>query len=433
MEVQHEEIRCANKECRVGYRHGYHINNESVIYDSDALSKEILIVSRRTGFEVLYLYEAVMSAFHGNVSFSAICEIYNSVHCSLISKDIDRFTLYYKRLSRAFFTYALLDISRRYELRIQFHEDNIDHTISSNFDKLQMLIQEKWGNHQCDVKGCGEVLVMDGGLKPKRKVCAARTAAVYAFKHADIRTVVGCKTYPTPGQKFCREHLSSEVPNVPSVQMSRKNVRALRSTRKSVKTEKVEEDVFTIEAIQKKKVTKKGSMFLVKWLGYDKTTWEPMKNIPRFIIDFFEKNGSALIPRPRIKSTKKVGNGKYFLLTWEQSSEPDTYVPESDFVISPAEEETLASCNTRKHHGARFCNTSAGIFVGAFPCGTIPLFEEIHGVESISQCYGIVTDFIGETKPKKLKYILYDDGCHFAPFAKKPHKSLSQHGCNHCW
>ena len=283
-----------------------------------------------------------------------------------------------------------------------------------------MLIQEKWGNHQCDVKGCGEVLVMDGGLKPKRKVCAARTAAVYAFKHADIRTVVGCKTYPTPGQKFCREHLSSEVPNVPSVQMSRKNVRALRSTRKSVKTEKVEEDVFTIEAIQKKKVTNKGSMFLVKWLGYDKTTWEPMKNIPRFIIDFFEKNGSALIPRPRIKSTKKVGNGKYFLLTWEQSSEPDTYVPESDFVISPAEEETLASCNTRKHHGARFCNTSAGIFVGAFPCGTIPLFEEIHGVESISQCYGIVTDFIGETKPKKLKYILYDDGCHFAPFAKNP-------------
>jgi len=60
MEVQHAEICCTNKECPVGYHHGYHISNESVIYDSDALSKEILFVSRRTGFEVLYLYEAVM-------------------------------------------------------------------------------------------------------------------------------------------------------------------------------------------------------------------------------------------------------------------------------------------------------------------------------------------------------------------------------------
>ena len=235
VEAQHAEMRCINRECRVGYRHGYHIKNESVIYDIDALSNEILIVSRRTGFEVLYLYEAVMTAFHGNVSFSAICDIYNSVHSHLISKDVERFSLYLKRLSRAFFTYALLDIGRRYNLKIDFHQDDIDHTISSNFDQLQMLIQEKWGHHQCQVKGCGEVLVIDGGLKPTRKVCAARTAAVYEFKHADIRTVVGCKTYPTPGQKFCAEHLSAEVPNVPCAQMSRENVRALRTTRQSVK------------------------------------------------------------------------------------------------------------------------------------------------------------------------------------------------------
>ena len=363
MEVEHAEVRCTKKECRVAYRHGYHIRNESVNYDSDALSKDILIVSRRTGFEVLYLYEAVMTAFHGNVSFSAICDIYNSVHSHRISKDIERFSLNHQRLSRAFFTYALLDLGRRYNLKMELHQDDIDHSISTNFDQLHMLIQEKWGNHQCQVKGCGEVLVMDGGLKPTRKVCAARTAAVYEFKHADIKTVVGCKTYPSPGQKFCAEHLSAEVPNVPCIQMSRENVRSLRSTRKSVKTEKVEEDVFTIESIQKKKVTKKDTLFLVKWLGYEKTTWEPSKNIPKFIIDYFEKNGKAQIPRPRIKSTKSVGNGKYYLLTWENTSEPDTYVPESDFILQPVEEEQQASCNTKKSHGTRFCKTKGPFLV----------------------------------------------------------------------
>ena len=57
-----------------------------------------------------------------------------------------------------------------------------------------------------------------------------------------------------------------------------------------------------------------------------------------------------------------------------------------------------------------------------FLCGVSPVapFHSLmrYSVESLRQCYGIVTGFIGETKPKKFKIILYDDGCHFAPFAK---------------
>ena len=99
------------------------------------------------------------------------------------------------------------------------------------------------------------------------------------------------------------------------------------------------------------------------------------------------------------------------------------YVPESDFIISPTEEERTASCNTLKSHGAKFCKSTCGILVGAFPCGIIPLFEELYGVESISQVYGILTDWIGETEPRSLQYLLYDDGCHLAPFSKEPKRA----------
>ena len=151
-------------------------------------------------------------------------------------------------------------------------------------------------------------------------------------------------------------------------------------------------------------------MYLVEWEGYSVKTWEKEENIPKFIRDYFDKTGNTTIPKPKVKSVKKAGTGTYFLLSWDNSSEPDTYVPSEDFLISQQEEKQMVPCNTRKHLGARYCHTSAGILIGCFPCGTIPLFQELYGTESISQVYGNVVDWIGETKPENLQYILYDDG-----------------------
>ena len=47
------------------------------------------------------------------------------------------------------------------------------------------------------------------------------------------------------------------------------------------------------------------------------------------------------------------------------------------------------------------------------------MFDELYGVESISQVYGILTDWVGEARPRHIKKILYDDACQLAPFAKK--------------
>ena len=60
-------------------------------------------------------------------------------------------------------------------------------------------------------------------------------------------------------------------------------------------------------------------------------------------------------------------------------------------------------------------------YISCWPCGIVVLFEELHGSESISQVYGIVVEWLAsldEEALKKLLYFLYDDCCHFMPFAQ---------------
>ena len=59
------------------------------------------------------------------------------------------------------------------------------------------------------------------------------------------------------------------------------------------------------------------------------------------------------------------------------------------------------------------------MFVGVYPCGTIVLWDELFGSESISQVYGILIDFLGHLSQKEnLKECLYDDCCHLKKWAE---------------
>ena len=151
---------------------------EEIIYDQP-FELEYLLTSQNTGFELAYIYECVLLVFHGTCSFTSICATYNSLHHFSMSKDMQRYSLNYQRVIRGFYTYALLDLSRRYNISVTFDKDDIDKSIEEHFEKLTNIIQDKWGDHRCKVIGCGTILVIDGGLKPTRKICAARTCAVY--------------------------------------------------------------------------------------------------------------------------------------------------------------------------------------------------------------------------------------------------------------
>ena len=351
--------------------------------------------------------------FHSARTFASVAEVYNSLHYTQIQQDMSRYELYEKRVSKAFFLYAMIDLSQRYDLKVTFIPENIDRTMENHYEQLHTLINDKWGGHRCEKTGCGSVLVIDGGQKPQRKICAARKAGILKFKHSPIETVVGCTRIPGIGKQFCSEHEESNVPSMPANKMTIENVKKLRSSVKKVKDERTAEDVFNLIAIHDKKKTKKGGLFyLIEWEGYKERTWEPEKNIPKFITNFYETTGINKIPKPRVKSVKKAGSASYYLLSWDGSDQSDQYISENDFLIKRANENDVASvsddqgqqCNTRKTHGAKYCSTSCGILIGVFPCGVVPLFEELFGVESVSQVYGHVVDWIGETKPKDMQF-----------------------------
>ena len=89
-------------------------------------------------------------------------------------------------------------------------------------------------------------------------------------------------------------------------------------------------------------------MYLVKWENYDQPTWEPSKNIPEFITNYFEQTGSSDIPAARIKHTKTVGGSKFHLLVWDDSAGGMTWDPESAFQVDNSEGTETYSCNTKK-------------------------------------------------------------------------------------
>ena len=45
------------------------------------------------------------------------------------------------------------------------------------------------------------------------------------------------------------------------------------------------------------------------------------------------------------------------------------------------------TCGTQKLRDKIICRYNVGIFLGAFPCCIVPLWDELFGSESISQVY----------------------------------------------
>jgi hypothetical protein len=122
--------------------------------------------------------------------------------------------------------------------------------------------------------------------------------------------------------------------------------------------------ILPILGLHEKRVQQDDVQYLVEWEGYKTFTWEVSTNIPKFIRDYFEQTKKNNIPKPRVKRTKTVGSKTYYLLTWDGDDTcEDQFVPAADFYID-SDQEVDSVCNTRKHHGARFCRTTAGIFIG---------------------------------------------------------------------
>ena len=165
----------------------------------------------------------------------------------------------------------------------------------------------------------------------------------------------------------------------------------------------------------------------IKWVGYPDATWEMADRIPGFIQKYYEDKSERLgqpLPNPKIKHTKKVGGSDVHLLSWGDDS-GNEWLHDHFFHYLAEDGEVLNSnlsvtCNTRKSRDKTSRRHTVGVFVGAFPCGTIVLFDELYGSESISQVYGILIEFLARLDDMStLEELLYDDCCHLKAFGEK--------------
>ena len=246
-----------------------------------------------------------------------------------------------------------------------------------------------------------------------------KLSGIRTFKKAGVTVFTGCTRHPQPNSKYCWEHQSGDSPVVPASSVSSRTRQQLSGYRAVTNySEQAGNDQFYIvERIDEIKVEDDKKVFKVKWLGYPESTWEGEDRLPGFIKKYYTDNVKrvgSILPNPRIKHTKKVGGSEVHLLSWEGESGSE-WVHEDFFHYLSEEGEVLnsnmtVSCNTRKSRDKTCRRHTVGVFVGAYTCGTIVLFDELYGSESISQVYGILIEFLSRLDDvTNLKEILYDD------------------------
>ena len=122
-----------------------------------------------------------------------------------------------------------------------------------------------------------------------------------------------------------------------------------------------------------------------------------------------------------------AGQTHYYLIWGDDKTNDvpeDRWVTKSFFSI-PSEDREIVSqldnvtCNTKKTKDKRDRRHIVGILLGTKPCGTVILFNELYGSESMTQVHGSLVEYVKNlSDDEKPKVINYDDACHLQRFPK---------------
>ena len=383
----------------------------------------------------------MLQILHSNASFESLSKIYSDLHFVNVPTDVmpQRVEAHRKRLSDAIMLYSYLELGQRYGIP-SIIKGGIDKSILENKSLFKDKFEEKWSvDHKCDTKGCQDCLTVDGGMKPNRMICADKLAGVTKFQNSDLKVVSGCPRKPAPSSKYCGDCKNSESPVMISTSVSKEtkaNLRKRRSNTAQFK-ETSQDQIYVIESLLGKKTIDAGIFWKVKWLGVpeSESTWEPAKNIQGWMKAFYDEDRRRFgktLPVPKIKCQKKLGGQTQYYFNWgeidgEKSSE-DRWVTEDFFQIASEDGDLVSqmeniSCNTKKTKDKRDRRHTVGILVGTKPCGTVVLFNELYGAESVTQVYASGLDYVSNLpEADKPKVINYDDACHLVKFARNHYK-----------
>ena len=273
-----------------------------------------------------------------------------------------RVEIHRKRIAEAVFLFAYLELGQRYGLS-PIISGGIDETILRNRCEIRDKFRKIWSvDHRCEVKGCESVIIVDGGMKPTRSLCAAKLHGIKEFNMSGMKVVCGCQKSPQPNSKFCGEHVGLSTPAMTSDQVSEQTRASLRSHRNTTSTVKdsPQDNIYVIETVLDKKVEKSKVLWKIKWLGFpnNQATWEPASNIQPWIQSYYESDHGRFgkpLPEPKIKWSKKAGDEVYYYLSWEgEGDNTSQWVGQSLFSLASEDGEIVSqleedkTCNTTK-------------------------------------------------------------------------------------
>ena len=212
-----------------------------------------------TAFSLYFLERSVCLKLKCHTTFLGRAAAYNLQH--RYSKDdikkVDK-----RVLADAYYKYTLFCFKKRYSMPLTMNID-VSSTLNDELTQLQDAFTARAASHQCSIEGCKTCIVVDGHMKAHRKICLKN----------------GCIEDPKYQSKYCDEH-SKDVP-----------------LRKVVGEQQVltNKDEFHISEVLRRVTKKNKRLYEVKWKGYEDTTLEPRENIPRVLIELFEKHGDSSI------------------------------------------------------------------------------------------------------------------------------------------
>ena len=425
--------------------YGYTVKNDKKVYDILSHETVYLVISNETAFSIDYLYETTLHFLHNNATFLGLSDIYNQFH-NFKGHNITRNNLNEKRLASGFFLYGFLEFSNRYLMQPELNTGKnwLDEALVENQPKLKKTFANIWsGEHECAFEDCESMMITDGNMKLTRKVCAAKFSVVRKFEHSNKTVLTGCTAMPSPDSPFCAKHVHAESPVLLGEKITKTTRAKLSSYRAKNQASNIklpEDSVFVVESVLNTRKLVDDVEYLVKFSGYppSEACWEPGKNLPHFVVDFYgdkSKHGLPL-PSPTITETVKVDEASevFHHLEWKMSKNTNKNLEIEDgctlFDLNQdklAEDEIKSSCNTRKVKDKRDRRNTAGINIHTKPCGKIPHIDELFNCESITLVYVNVIEYLGNLEPeqrKKIKIWLFDDMCHLKPHAEKAKQAL---------
>ena len=421
---------CKNRHCNKKFNHGFSEIKGLKTYEPFSETTKYLLVSANTAFEMNFLFEVTLHFLHNHASFQGICDVYNTLHG--ITKE--RSVIQAKRLTEGWFLYSFLEMSQRNGIQPEFAVGDkwIDESIYESESLLKTAFSEMWMNHTCDRPDCKKVITTDGGMKIHRRLCAAKLSAVKFCVHSDTYQLTGCTKMPSPSSPFCSEHTNSEQPVLLAEKLSTKTRNKLNSYQRKNNKSFLDlpcDSIFVVEKVIDSRKTSSGLEYNVKFSGYPESQacWEPIKNLPKFIQEFYSirENLSKCLPPPYIIKSKALANGSETIYYLDWHRETNDKFEENLFDMNTDKldlEELKNECNTRKMKDKRDRRHTIGTLISSFGCGVIPHLDELPLHEGIRCVHASITTFLGslpEDVREQLEIHFYDDQCHLKAFSEK--------------